>query len=175
MIEFEVKVDGEFIYNLRADGLIVATPTGSTAYALSAGGPILHPSLSAIALVPVSPHTLSNRPIAMQRPCEVEITLMRGADARAISTVQAQSSSRGRLRARAPRAARGEARCIPTGYSYYAMLREKLHWNESRAVARRNVLRALSIRDFVIVDRLDLEFAPASPCSPARPARASRS
>ena len=62
MIEFAVHVDGEFIYSLRADGIIAATPTGSTAYALSAGGPILHPGLSAFALVPISPHTLSNRP-----------------------------------------------------------------------------------------------------------------
>src|SRR6185503_1389832 len=72
MIEFAVTVDGEFIYTLRADGLIVATPTGSTAYALSAGGPILHPALSAIALVPISPHTLSNRPVAIRSTSKVE-------------------------------------------------------------------------------------------------------
>jgi NAD+ kinase len=71
MIEFAVTVDGEFIYSLRADGLIVATPTGSTAYALSAGGPILHPALQAIALVPISPHTLSNRPVAIRSSSRV--------------------------------------------------------------------------------------------------------
>ena len=88
MIEFAVTVDGEFIYSLRADGLIVATPTGSTAYALSAGGPILHPALSAIALVPISPHTLSNRPVAIRSTSRVEITLVRGIDARANFDVQ---------------------------------------------------------------------------------------
>jgi len=66
MIEFAVTVDGEFIYSLRADGVIVASPTGSTAYALSAGGPILHPALQALALVPISPHILSNRPVAIR-------------------------------------------------------------------------------------------------------------
>src|SRR5205814_9962601 len=89
MIEFAVTVDGEFIYSLRADGLIVATPTGSTAYALSAGGPILHPALSAIALVPISPHTLSNRPVAIRSSSKIEITLVRGSDARAHFDVQA--------------------------------------------------------------------------------------
>jgi NAD+ kinase len=66
MIELaEVKVDGELIYIQRADGLIVATPTGSTAYALSANGPILHPAVPGIALVPLCPHALSNRPITV--------------------------------------------------------------------------------------------------------------
>src|SRR6478736_335632 len=88
MIEFAVTVDGEFIYTLRADGLIVATPTGTTAYALSAGGPILHPSLSAIALVPISPHTLSNRPIALRNSSKIEVTLVRGLGARANFDVQ---------------------------------------------------------------------------------------
>src|SRR5512134_1556314 len=73
MIEFEARIDGQFIYNQRSDGLIVATPTGSTAYALSAGGPIVHPSLSVMALVPVSPHTLSNRPIVISSGSTVEI------------------------------------------------------------------------------------------------------
>ena len=81
MIEFEVRVDGKFLYALRADGMIVATPTGSTAYALSSGGPILHPACAGIALVPICPHTLSNRPIA-PIDCDSRLTLLRAASTR---------------------------------------------------------------------------------------------
>jgi len=130
MIEFAVTVDGEFIYTLRADGLIVATPTGSTAYALSAGGPILHPALSAIALVPISPHTLSNRPVAIRSTSRIEITLVRGVDARANFDVQAYSQlDQGDVVAvtSAPRAVK---LLHPKGYRYFSMLRQKLKWNE---------------------------------------------
>jgi NAD+ kinase len=130
MIEFAVTVDGEFIYSLRADGLIVATPTGSTAYALSAGGPILHPALQAIALVPISPHTLSNRPVAIRSTSRVEITLVRGPDARANFDVQAHFQLE-----------HGDVVCVqaapkpatllhPRGYRYFSMLRQKLRWTE---------------------------------------------
>ena len=80
MIEFEVRIDGEYLYNQRADGLIVATPTGSTAYAMSSGGPILHPSLDVLELVPVCPHTLSNRPLVVKSSSVVEILLHRTGD-----------------------------------------------------------------------------------------------
>jgi NAD+ kinase len=130
MIEFAVTVDGEFIYSLRADGLIVATPTGTTAYALSAGGPILHPALQAIALVPISPHTLSNRPVAIRSSSRVEITLVRGVDARANFDVQAHVQLE-----------HGDVVCVqtapkhatllhPKGYRYFSMLRQKLRWTE---------------------------------------------
>jgi NAD+ kinase len=133
MIEFAVTVDGEFIYTLRADGLIVSTPTGSTAYALSAGGPILHPSLSAIALVPISPHTLSNRPVAIRSTSKVEITLVRGEGARANFDVQAHQELEP-----------GDVVCVaasshpatllhPRGYRYFSMLRQKLRWTERTA------------------------------------------
>src|SRR5438093_7071233 len=82
LIEFLVHIDGEFVYDLRADGLIVATPTGSTAYALSSNGPILQPSVPGFALVPICPHTLSNRPIIVSDRSVIDITLKRAIDAR---------------------------------------------------------------------------------------------
>ncbi|HEX3063648.1 MAG TPA: NAD(+)/NADH kinase [Usitatibacter sp.] len=130
MIEFAVTVDGEFIYSLRADGVIVASPTGSTAYALSAGGPILHPALQALALVPISPHILSNRPVAIRGSSKVEITLVRGAEARANFDVQAfweLEPGDVVLVSAAPRAA---TLLHPKGYRYFSMLRQKLRWNE---------------------------------------------
>jgi NAD+ kinase len=130
MIEFAVTVDGEFIYTLRADGLIVATPTGSTAYALSAGGPILHPSLSAIALVPISPHTLSNRPVAIRSTSRVEITLVRGVDARANFDVQAYWQLEPGDVVAVSAAPRPATLLHPRGYRYFAMLRQKLRWTE---------------------------------------------
>jgi NAD+ kinase len=130
MIEFEVYVDGLFVYNLRSDGVIIATPTGSTAYALSAGGPILHPHLNALSLVPISPHTLSNRPIVLSGDAEVSVRLVRGTNARVNFDVQSffdiQADDTIVVRANPD-----PVRLIhPEGYSYYAMLREKLHWNE---------------------------------------------
>ena len=130
MIEFAVTVDGEFIYSLRADGLIVATPTGSTAYALSAGGPILHPSLQALALVPISPHTLSNRPIAIRSTSKVEITLVRGLDARANFDVQAHWQLEPGDVVSVSAAPRPATLLHPKGYRYFSMLRQKLRWNE---------------------------------------------
>ncbi len=130
MIEFAVTVDGEFIYSLRADGLIVATPTGSTAYALSAGGPILHPSLQALALVPISPHTLSNRPVAIRSTSRVEVTLVRGVDARANFDVQAFWQLEPGDVVSVSAAPRPATLLHPKGYRYFSMLREKLRWNE---------------------------------------------
>jgi NAD+ kinase len=130
MIEFSVTVDGEFIYSLRADGLIVATPTGSTAYALSSGGPILHPALQAIALVPISPHTLSNRPIAIRSTSKVEVTLTRGTDARATFDVQAFCQVEPGDTVTISAAAKPATLLHPRGYRYFSMLREKLRWNE---------------------------------------------
>lgn len=73
MLEFELYVDGDFVYRQRSDGLIMSTPTGSTAYALSGGGPIMHPRLDAIVLVPMFPHTLSSRPIVIDGNSEIKI------------------------------------------------------------------------------------------------------
>jgi NAD+ kinase len=133
MIEFAVTVDGEFIYTLRADGLIVATPTGSTAYALSAGGPILHPALQAIALVPISPHTLSNRPVAIRSTSRVEITLVRGVDARANFDVQSYWQLEPGDVVAVSAAPRPAILLHPKGYRYFSMLRQKLRWTERTA------------------------------------------
>jgi NAD+ kinase len=130
MIEFAVTVDGEFIYSLRADGLIVATPTGTTAYALSAGGPILHPALQAIALVPISPHTLSNRPVAIRSSSKVEITLVRGQDARANFDVQAHLALEPGDVVHVQAAPKPATLLHPKGYRYFGMLRQKLRWTE---------------------------------------------
>jgi NAD+ kinase len=131
MIELEVKVDGEFIYMLRADGMIVATPTGSTAYALSANGPILHPGVPGIALVPLCPHALSNRPITLSDRSRIEIVLMPQHDARIHFDGQAHFDARAGDRICIARSLRSITLLHPPGYSYLAMLREKLHWSAS--------------------------------------------
>ena len=133
MIEFAVTVDGEFIYSLRADGLIVATPTGSTAYALSTGGPILHPALQAIALVPISPHTLSNRPVAIRGSSKIEITLVRGVDARANFDVQAHFKLEPDDVVTVSASPKPATLLHPKGYRYFSMLRQKLRWSERTA------------------------------------------
>jgi NAD+ kinase len=127
MIEFEVRIDGQFIYNQRSDGLIVATPTGSTAYALSSGGPIVHPSLNVMALVPVCPHTLSNRPIVINGGCTI---VVRDADdPRAHFDSHSHFDLRERDRIVVRRYPHAIGLLHPVGHSYYGMLREKLNWN----------------------------------------------
>jgi NAD+ kinase len=129
MIEFEVYIDDQFAYNLRSDGLIICTPTGSTAYSLSSGGPIVHPSLLALVLVPVSPHTLSNRPIVVSGHATVSVVLLRGPNAQANFDVQSHFE----LVPNDKVVVRAHAEPIrllhPQDYDYYAMLREKLHWS----------------------------------------------
>jgi len=131
LIEFELAIDGEFVYALRADGVIVATPTGSTAYAMSAQGPILHPAVPALALVPLNPHTLSARPVSVSDACRIEIALVRAVDARAhfdgFALADMQEGDRLVLKRSAD-----TARFVhPPGYRYFATLREKLGWSES--------------------------------------------
>jgi NAD+ kinase len=130
LIEFLVHIDGEFVYDLRADGLIVATPTGSTAYALSSDGPILQPSVPGFALVPICPHTLSNRPIMVSDRSVIDITLKRSIDARLHFDGQMQCDLQEGDRVFVRRAEHAITFVHPPGYSYYAMLREKLHWSE---------------------------------------------
>jgi NAD+ kinase len=131
MIEFLVHIDGQFVYDLRADGIIVATPTGSTAYALSSNGPILQPNVPGIALVPVCPHTLSNRPITVSDRCVIELTIkQRAVGARLHVDGQPYSELSANDRVIVRRSAHSIRFVHPPGYSYYAMLREKLHWSE---------------------------------------------
>ena len=129
MIEFELFIDGQFVCSQKADGLIVATPTGSTAYALSSGGPIVHPSLSVMALVPVSPHTLSNRPIVIGGGCTVDIIVRDAADPRAHFDSHSHFNLRVGDRIRVKRYSHTLRLLHPAGHSYYSMLRGKLNWN----------------------------------------------
>lgn len=129
MIELKVEVDGEFLYVLRADGVIVATPTGSTAYALSANGPILHPAVAGIAIVPLCPHALSNRPITIGADCRVDLTLVVPYDGRVHCDGQARFDAYGGDAVRIGRSRHTVTLLHPPGYSYFAMLREKLHWS----------------------------------------------
>jgi len=132
LIEMIVRIDGQFLYNLRSDGLIIATPTGSTAYALSAGGPIVQPDVPALVLVPICPHTLSNRPIAVGDAAVIELTLNRGADARLHFDGQPQFDLAEGDVVTVRRGEHAVKLVHPPGYGYYAMLREKLRWSESR-------------------------------------------
>ena len=129
MIEFEVHINGEYVYSLRSDGLIVATPTGSTAYALSSGGPILHPSLDLIALVPVSPHTLSNRPIVVGPDAVVEILMHRTAVARVHSDSHSHYDLMQHDKVIVRRSPHTVTLLHASDHSYYRMLREKLGWS----------------------------------------------
>ena len=130
LIRIDTYIDDDFVSSQRSDGLIVATPTGSTAYALSGGGPLLHPALNAIVLVPICPHTLSNRPIVVEADSVVEIVLSEGQTSPAVLTCDGETVSelqvgdRVRVRKRTP-----PVRLIhPPGHDYFATLRTKLHW-----------------------------------------------
>jgi NAD+ kinase len=129
LVEFTVRVDGVTMYNQRADGLILATPTGSTAYALSASGPILHPALAGFVLVPVAPQTLSNRPIALPDTCVFEIEITDVREASAHFDMQAFSALKPGDIVRARRSDLVSTLLHPVGYNYFATLRQKLHWN----------------------------------------------
>jgi len=131
MVEFEVRIDGQYLYNQRADGLIVATPTGSTAYAMSAGGPILHPGLEVLELVPICPHTLSNRPIVVNSLSVLEILMHRTDDIRV--RLDSHSSFDMQLHDKIVVTRHPDHACLlhPLGHSYYTTLREKLLWNQA--------------------------------------------
>jgi NAD+ kinase len=130
MVDVRTWVNGAYVNTHVGDGLIVATPTGSTAYALSCGGPILHPSLDAVVLVPVCPHTLSDRPIVVPAGSVVEIELADRFESRAQvvcdGIVLCDLDPGARLRVE--RATVGATLLHPPGHDYYRILRSKLHW-----------------------------------------------
>jgi len=131
MIEIELSIDEDFVCRYRADGLIVATPTGSTAYSLSAGGPIVHPEVASIILTPICPHTLSDRPLVVGDSCRVEMKL-RGTAESVYLTLDGQ---KGLLMQSEDRVlivqAKERLKLIqPHRKSYYQILRNKLKWGE---------------------------------------------
>lgn len=130
MVELRVEVGGHFVANQRADGLIIATPTGATAYALSAGGPLLHPSVPGWVLCPIAPHTLSNRPIVLSDDTEVTIEIVAGRDASANFDSQSLASLLHGDRITVQRSRHSILFLHPRGWSYFDTLRKKLHWNE---------------------------------------------
>ena len=129
MVELRVEVAEQFVANFRADGLILASPTGSTAYALSAGGPLLHPDIAGWVMVPIAPHALSNRPIVLPDSSEVRIEIVAGRDASVNFDHQSLASLLHGDRICVRRSEHRIRILHPRGWSYYATLRRKLHWN----------------------------------------------
>ena len=133
MVELRVEVDGHFVANQRADGLIIASPTGSTAYALSAGGPLLHPAIAGWVMVPIAPHTLSNRPIVLPSDGEIVIEVVAGREPSAHFDMQTFTSLLPGDRIVVRRSVHTLRLLHPVGWSYFDTLRRKLHWNEGVA------------------------------------------
>lgn len=133
MIEFEIFLGGEFVNSSRGDGVIVASPTGSTAYAMSAGGPVLHPTLPALAVVPICPHTLSFRPLVVSSDSVIEIVMTGSSGQHAHVSFDGQSSmalSDGdHIFVR--RAEHSVELVHPARRSYFDVLRQKLHWGKT--------------------------------------------
>jgi NAD+ kinase len=130
MVELAVHVNGSFMYNQRSDGLIVSTPTGSTAYALSAGGPILHPRVAGILLAPIAPHSLSNRPIVLPQDCVTSIEVVDGREVIVNFDMQSQTDLQTGDKIEVRQSQKTITLLHPRDHSDYKTLREKLHWNE---------------------------------------------
>lgn len=132
MIEFETHIDQEFVNHQRADGIVISTPTGSTAYALSAGGPILHATLDAITLVPISPHTLSSRPLVVDSDAHINILICNTKDGIAQATCDGHLSTDVLVgdHIRIQRKADTITLLHPKQHNYFEILRAKLHWSE---------------------------------------------
>ncbi len=133
MLELRVLVDGHFVANQRADGLIISAPTGSTAYSLSAGGPLLHPATGGWVLAPIAPHTLSNRPIVLPESSKVAIEVVSGRDASANFDMQSLADLLIGDRIEVQRSQHRVRFLHPQGWNYFDTLRKKMHWNEGGA------------------------------------------
>lgn len=133
MIEFTTHVDNTFVNTQRADGIVVATPTGSTAYSLSGGGPIIHPGLDAVVLVPICPHTLSNRPIVISNDSQIIISLCESRNINARASFDGQANIE--LQAGDNIVIRNKSHKLklmhPISYDYFHILRDKLGWSSS--------------------------------------------
>jgi len=130
MVELRVEVDGRFVANQRADGLIIATPTGSTAYSLSVGGPLMHPSIGGWVMAPIAPHTLSNRPIVLPETSEISIEIVAGRYVSANFDMQSMADLTLGDRITVQRSEHRVRFLHPAGWNYFDTLRKKMHWNE---------------------------------------------
>jgi NAD+ kinase len=130
MVELRAEIDGQFVANYRADGLLVSSPTGSTAYAMSAGGPIMHPGVSGWVIVPIASHDLSNRPLVVSDDVTITIEIVAGKDAGMNFDMQSLASLLHGDRVIVRRSDHHVRFLHPKGWSYYATLRRKLRWNE---------------------------------------------
>jgi len=133
MVDLTVTVDGHFMYSQRSDGLIISTPTGSTAYALSAGGPLLHPDLAGIVFVPIAPHTLSNRPIVVSDSSKIVIEISVAREASVNFDMQSFADLMVGDQIHIQRSDDLVCFLHPKEWNYFHTLREKLHWNEAPA------------------------------------------
>ncbi len=130
MVDFVTRVDGEYVNTHSGDGLIVATPTGSTAYSLSCGGPIISPQLDSVAIVPVCPHTLTDRPLVIPAGLAIEVTLLERDDTKASITVDGHAVNEIRPDDKLIVSAADKRITLvhPPGFDFYGILRSKLFW-----------------------------------------------
>lgn len=137
LVEVETRANGSVVNRLRADGLLVATPTGSTAYALSSGGPIIHPTVAALLMVPISPHSLSSRPIVLPADSTISMHIFNKAPDRVRVSCDAQHElDMTECDTLTIRRSRHSLRLIhPEFYDYYDILRRKLHWGDPKNLA----------------------------------------
>jgi len=132
MIEFETRINDEFVNHQRADGIVISTPTGSTAYALSSGGPILHATLDAITLVPISPHTLSSRPLVVNSDSQIDVLICNTKEGIAQATCDGHLSADVHVgdHIKVKRKQEKITLLHPKQHNYFEILRAKLHWSE---------------------------------------------